>query len=100
MKIITNNQPRFTLDAYELSEKERKEFDYLNWEAIDKGEDSATFFRYKGQLYGLGEFMRIDDSTGELNGWHGVCSGSAFHGIIIKFPDNNMDSVVVGQYFS
>lgn len=100
MKIITNNIPRFTIDAYELSEKERKEFDYLNWEAIGKGEDSATFFRYKGQVYDLGEFMHVDYPDGELKGWHGISSQSAFHAIIVKFPDNDMDSVIVGQYFS
>lgn len=52
--IRTNNVPRPTIDAYELTDNERKEFDYLKWDKIDAGEDSATFFRFKGQLYDLG----------------------------------------------
>lgn len=39
--IVTNNVPRFTIDAYELSPKERTEFDYLDWAAIDDGRESA-----------------------------------------------------------
>jgi hypothetical protein len=54
LTVKTNNVPRLLIDAYELSEKERAEFDYLDWQKIDAGEDSATFFRYKGQLFDLG----------------------------------------------
>ena len=53
--IRTNNVPRFVVDAYELTLAERAEFDYLNWDAIDAGEDSASFFRFKGTTYDLGE---------------------------------------------
>jgi hypothetical protein len=35
LTVKTNNVPRLLIDAYELSEKERAEFDYLDWEAID-----------------------------------------------------------------
>lgn len=102
--IRTNNIPRFTLDAYELSEKERKEFDYLDWEAIDKGEDSATFFRYKGQVYCLHEFMRVTDTmilrNGSYLGWNGYLFDSFFSGILVKFPNNDLRSVILGQYFS
>lgn len=53
MIIKTNRVPRNIIDAYELTADERKEFDYLNWPAIDEGSDSASFIRYKGQLYDL-----------------------------------------------
>jgi len=104
MKIITNNQPRFTFDPYELSEKERKEFDYLDWEAIDKGKDSATFFRYKGQLYDLGEFMRVEKDLFTMHdnfkGWLGYMPCSCFSGILVKLAYDGMESVIVGRYFS
>ena len=99
LTIRTNNVPRFTLDAYELTTKEKCAFDYLPWEAIDNGNDSATFFRFKGQLYDLGEFMRCGHSCG-MEGWDGYHSDSAFSGVLIKCVGNDTDSVIVGQYFS
>ena len=98
MEIRTNNVPRFTIDAYELSENERQEFDYLDWEAIDKGEDSATFFRYKGQLYDLGEFMLCPNDTFSAM-WEGYTSESFFSGVVIRFVDDG-ESVIVGTYYS
>ena len=56
LKVITNNQPRPVVEAYELTEAERAEFDYLDWAKIEAGEDSASFVRYKGQVLDLGEF--------------------------------------------
>jgi hypothetical protein len=96
LTIITNNVPRFTVDAYELTLEERKEFNYLNWEAIEAGEASATFFRYKGEVYDLGEFM--SPSWGRLRGWHGYRSDSFFSGIVVRFVDD--ESIVVGRYYS
>ena len=99
LNIHTNNVPRFTIEAYELTPVERKEFDYLPWEAIDAGNDSATFFKFKGQLYDLGEFMRCVHSFG-MDGWDGYMSDSAFSGVLVKFVGTDSDSVIVGQYFS
>ena len=55
MEIITNNQPCFIIYGFELSDKEKEQFDYLD------NIDECSFFRYKGELYDLGEFMRVDD---------------------------------------
>lgn len=94
MDIVTNNIPRNFIDAYQLSKKERKEFDYLYWEKIDNWEDSATFFRYKGRLYDLGEFVVTPES---MKPWHGMSADSAFSGVLIRLVD---DQIIVGQYFS
>ena len=59
--IITNNVPRWVIDAYELTESERAQFDYLDWDAIARGEDSASFFRYRGELHDIGEFVAFGD---------------------------------------
>ena len=67
MKITTNNVPRDTTDAWELTPDERKEFDYLDWAKIDAGEDSASFVRYRGDVLDLGTFMRVFPG-GELLG--------------------------------
>jgi len=94
MEIRTNNIPRDLIKDYQLSEKEREEFDYLDWEKIDNGEDSATFFRYKGRLYDLGEFVITPES---LKPWDGMAGDSAFSGVLIRLVD---DQIIVGQYFA
>ena len=96
MEIRTNNVSRILIDAYQLTAKERQEFDYLNWKDIDDGNDSATFFRFKGQLYDMGEFMKAPDS---MKPWDGVSSDSAFSGVLVKYTAD-FDRVIVAQYFS
>ncbi len=94
MKICTNNKPRDILHACQLTEKEITEFDYLEGESLD----FASFFRYKGNVYDLGEFM-FYSSRFQFKGWAGYYSDSAFSGILIKYC-KDFDHVIVGQYFS
>lgn len=94
MEIRTNNIPRDLIKDYQLSEKEREEFDYLDWAAIDDGRDSATFFKYKGRLYDLGEFVITPES---LKPWDGMAGDSFFSGVLIRLVD---DQIIVGQYFA
>jgi hypothetical protein len=101
MRFITNNVPRPILNSLELTEKELSEFDYLlmgkentreNWDDI-----SASFFRYKGQLYDLSQFMRCESfncENGWLN-WDGYHSDSAFSATVVRYVDD-YDNVVVG----
>jgi hypothetical protein len=93
MKIITNNIPRQLIYGYELTEEEKKDFDYLG-EDID-GHD---FFRYKGNVYDPDEFMRIENNS-ELKNWDGYSSDTYFSGVLIKYTQDN-ESVIVGRYFS
>lgn len=53
MKIRTNNIPRDILWAGQLTEQELTEFDYLDEESLD----DASFFRYKGNVYDLGQYF-------------------------------------------
>lgn len=92
MEIITNHQYRDILNYFDLTEKELKEFDYLD---LDNGEGS--FFRYRGQVYDLGEFQPA--GQGELRDWSGFCSDSFFSGVAIKFNDD-CDQVKVGLCLS
>lgn len=104
--IITNNVPRYTIDAHELTDAERAEFDYLDWPAIDAGEESATFFRYRGDLYDLEEFMaNLRETggtrrTGGLDGWDGYMADSYYSAIIVKLADDCGESVIVGRCYS
>jgi hypothetical protein len=92
--IRTNNVPRNPIYGYELSEKERKEFDYIDAEHFD----GHSFLRYKGELYDLSDFMRAREIS-ELSAWDGYASDSYFSGIVIKYVDN-FERVIVGTYIS
>lgn len=104
-KVCTNNVPRDLIDAYELTTAERAEFDYLDWPGIDAGTDSATFFRYHGRLYDLGEFSRdygITRGAGlpaSLSTWDGYQSDSFYSATVVRYVDDG-DRVVVGRIYS
>lgn len=100
LTIKTNNVPRDIIDAYELTHKEREQFDYLDWGSLDDGGDSASFVRYKGMTYDLAEFTAIGNG-GELSnaGWHGAAGDSYFSGVLIKIVDGG-ERVIVGRYYS
>ena len=66
MTIKTNKVPRDVINAWELTPAERSEFGYLNWIGIDDGSDSASFVRYRGELYRFGDFVRIIPQSGIL----------------------------------
>lgn len=95
-KIITNSVPRDIIHDHELTAAEREEFDYLNWPAIDDGRDSASFFRYRGQLYYLGNFMR---TGGGFPGWDGYAGDSFFSGTLVRYADDN-ERVIVASYYA
>jgi hypothetical protein len=102
VKITTNNVPRDVIDAWQLTAKEREEFDYLNWRAIDEGCDSASFVRYKGDLHDLGEFsgdwgiMKGSGLPDSLAGWHAYRSDSVSTATVIRYVDDDFGRVVVG----
>ena len=95
VRVITNNNHRPVIDAWELTPDERAEFDYLDWTAIEAGNDSASFFRYRGDLYDLSEF--VQSAPLGVNGWDAFRSDSFFSGLVIRYCQNDDgDSVVVG----
>lgn len=95
MRVITNNVPRFIVEAWELTERERAEFDYVDFDAIKRGEDSASFIRYKGRTYDLSEFT---GTAGLPDIWDGYASDSFFSGIVIRFT-KDCEMVIVGTYY-
>ena len=85
MTIITNHHRREIIDAWELTAKEREEFDYLDWEAIEKGEDSASFVRYRGELIDMGDVLLCTDPTLTAQGWQGFNADSFWSGMAFKY---------------
>lgn len=108
MKIITNNKPRELIYGYQLTDKEYQDFDYLGEYQSDEMA-TAQFIRYKKELYCLGDFVRIEkagkrtnpftytDTDGALSGWHGILTDSYFSAIVIKWVDEDFESVIVGR---
>ncbi len=101
LTIRTNNKPRPVLSRFDLTAKESAEFDYL-------ADDEGSFFRYKGQVYDLGEFCRViatgasrahptECDNPAFAGWHGYMSDSFFSGVLVKYV-NGGDDVIVGVY--
>lgn len=95
--------------GWDLSEEERAEFDYIAdsdhelWEEVPN-----QFFRYRGNVYDLGEFVRIVpqgatggpfchyDHTGALKGWDGIATDSFFSGVVVKYVSDEL--LRVGLY--
>jgi hypothetical protein len=99
-KVITNNVPRDVIDASELTADERADFDYLDWPAIEDGRASASFLRYRGELYDLSEFEVWDNPMSPTRqGWDGYRSDSYFSGIVVRFVDD-AERVVAGLYLA
>jgi hypothetical protein len=85
------------IDAAELTEDEQAGFSYLDWAAIGRGEDSASFFRRQGQLYDLGEFS--DPPPGaKARGWNGFSADTFFSGVLVRFidPDTIQAGLLLG----
>lgn len=101
LKVITNNVPRDVIEAHELTDVERAEFDYLPWAKIDAGEDSATFVRYKGELIDLGEFTvwNNPESPTRRAGWDGFRSDSFFSGLFVRYVED-FERVIVARFYS
>lgn len=107
--IKTNNQARDVLYAWQLTDKERADFDYI--EDINSPDCCTSFFRYKGQVYDLGEFVRLVerskqvgfehgcDADSPLLKWHGICTESYFSGILVRYADEYCEAVIVGRYY-
>ena len=90
IKIMTNNKPRQLIYGYELTDKQKQDFDYI--EDID----SHDFVKYKNNIYDLSEFMRVENNS-SLKDWEGYSSDSHFSGTLVKYIDD--DSVIMGWYY-
>lgn len=106
LTVKTNNVPREVimgqwLDGFgglrpdSLYSKLRKQFDYLTEEEFDETE----FFKYRGDWYSVGDFMRLDaNSPIDNKRWDGYASDSYFSGVLMKYCYDG--TVIVGTYFS
>lgn len=104
MKIKTNNRPRDLLSLWELTEKERSEFDY-----VDEEDGAERFVRYRGNVYDINEYMRVtppgstryhptECQEPAFQGWQGYQSDSFFSGTLVRYVDD-CERVVMATYY-
>lgn len=101
MQITTNNVPRDLIDGWDLTEKERKEFDYIGTDekAWFTGGVGHRFFRYKGNLYDTQDCEQVTYVADTFRGWDGYYSQTFFSGVVFKYaPDTDYEQVIVGRY--
>ena len=105
--IRTNHQWRTFLYGYELTPKERSEFNWLDWTEDDDPdgegngkEDGWTtpFFRYKGVVYSLDQFVTVLPES-PFSGWDGYHADSYFSGVLIRVSDDG-ESFQVATFIS
>ena len=97
MKITTNNHYRMILSFFDLTEKEQSEIKD-NYDTIEE----SLFFRYRGLVYDLNEFMRVQYGTAfnkVINDWDGYHNDSFFSAVLVKYSSCN-DGVKVGLAIS
>tara|TARA_R110002020_G_scaffold453505_1_gene668408 strand:- start:414 stop:704 length:291 start_codon:yes stop_codon:yes gene_type:complete len=96
MKIITNNHYRFILYWHDLTDAEQKE-------RADDYDDvqESTFFRYRGLIYDLGEFLSARGNGAHylVNAWDGYHNDSYFSAVLVKYGDCG-DAVKIGLALS
>ena len=93
MQTISNNKPRPIIYGFELTDKQKIDFDYLG-ENINEN----RFFKYKGHIYDISQFMRTPDNL-KLLSFDGYMSDSYFSGILIKLCEDS-DYIIVARYYS
>ncbi len=105
LTIKTNSVPReCVMGMYlwgSLKQELKAQFNYLTEDEFDMME----FFKYKGDWYSVGDFMRVDsdspfvDKNSAVNiNWNGYSSDSYFSGILIRYKYDG--TVIVGRYCS
>ena len=93
-KVFGNNHDVPIVCGFELTDKEKREFDYLS----DSELDESTFFRYKGNVYYTGEFERTQGSGLESIA-DGIHNDTYFSGILVKYCEDN-DFIKVYTFYS
>lgn len=106
VKVIDVVEDVEVVHEHELTAEERADFDYMDWDAFERGEDSASFIRYGGSVYSLADFSAdygITRGSGlpeHLRDWSGYLSESAFSAVVIRWQDEACEFVTVGHVVS
>lgn len=101
MPVETTGEPVTLLEASEIEEEDRDDFAYMDWDALDAGRDSATFFQYKGRMYDYATLEDNDAQSGITGGgyiWDKFMPDSYYSGIVVH--ETPIDGeIIVGSYY-
>jgi hypothetical protein len=99
IKIITNNHKYQLVTFFDLSERVRREFDYVK----EEDKHSPMFVKYRNWYYDISEFMRIPffecECDHPFHKWDGYRSDSFFSGVLVKWSED-FETVKMGTYYS
>ena len=90
MEIVCNNKPRHVLHWHDLAPTEQAEFDW-----IEDSDNSYSFFRYRGIVYCLADFMQVPPELAKQH-WHGYSADTYFSAILIRLVGMG-ESVIVAR---
>ena len=92
LTVVSNGHYREILGWHDLTLAEQSDND---WDTEQEG----SYFKYRGHMYSLDEFMRISEgSPFDRGAWDGYSSDSYFSGVLIQMS-NCGDGVKVGRYW-
>ncbi|NDC88162.1 MAG: hypothetical protein EB075_05045 [Bacteroidetes bacterium] len=99
LTIKTNSVPReCVMGMYlwgSLKQELKAQFNYLTEDEFDMME----FFKYRGDWYSVGDFMRLSlPSHFDSKKWDGYSSDTYFSGVLMKYCYDG--TVIVGRYCS
>lgn len=94
MDITTNNHSRNILCFFDLTEREQEDIKG-NYSSIEEG----FFFRYRGRVYDLNDFMRNNNNSPFPSEWDGYHSDTFFSATLIKYSDCG-DKIIVATAMS
>lgn len=111
VRITTNHHRREPLDSWQIPPEVRAEFDYVNWQACDNGEDSVSFVRAYGTYWDLNDtepgpamFGGTLPEPFRRAGYAAYVSETYFSGVCFRYVFDSDDSgeytVIVGRYFA
>lgn len=98
IQIITNNVNRELIYAHDLTKQDIKTLGFDAEELAEAIDCGDNFFRYRGHVYNLNEFVRIENNS-ELKEWQGYASDTFFSGVLVKLSECG-EAVTVGRYYS
>ena len=95
LTIKTDNKWKELILGYELTDKEKAEFDYMDSDDLE----TSSFFRYHKTVYSLDQFMRLEGAHSFGGNWNGYHGDSFFSGVLIELSDCG-DAYKVATYYS
>lgn len=102
--VITNGHERPIVNGWETTAEERADLDYVDWAAVEAGNDSWSGVRYRGNLYDLNDTEGLAPDDLRFLGWDVWLTDSAFSATVFCHHDKDGEyldeTVIVGRVYT